>query len=214
MRTYQTILFDLDGTIIDSVGLILDSYRHAATVHGLPARTEAEWLRGLGTPLRTQFAPYAESAEHMEALIATYREYNLANHDARVRPYPGMVEAIRSLHATGRRLGVVTSKNRHGTLRGLRLVGLEDAFEVLVCADEVVNPKPHPEPVAKALDLLGAGPAAAVFVGDSPHDMHSGRGAGVATAAVLWGPFTRDDLTATAPDHWFERPEELLALAG
>lgn len=214
MRTYRTILFDLDGTIIDSVGLILDSYRHTAAVHGLPARTEADWLRGLGTPLRTQFAAYAESAEHMEALIATYREYNLANHDARVRAYPGMVEAIRSLHAAGRRLGVVTSKNRHGTLRGLRLVGLEDAFEVLVCADEVVNPKPHPEPVEKALDLLGAGPRDSVFVGDSPHDMHSGRGAGVATAAVLWGPFTRDDLTGAGPDHWFERPEELLALAG
>ncbi|MFZ5624112.1 MAG: HAD-IA family hydrolase [Gemmatimonadota bacterium] len=212
MPSYPHLLFDLDGTLIDSVGLILDSYRHTAAVHGLPQRDEAEWLRGLGTPLRSQFAPYAETPEHMEALIATYREYNLANHDARVTPYPGIVDVVRTLHGRGARLGIVTSKNRQGTLRGLRLVGLDDVFEVLVCADDVVNPKPHPEPVEKAVALLGAALEHTVFIGDSPHDMHSGKRAGVRTAAVLWGPFGREDLEPCAPDHFVQAPEELLAL--
>ena len=208
------MLFDLDGTIIDSIGLIIDSYRHTVRTHGLPERSEAEWLRGLGTPLRSQFGPMVDTVEQMEALIATYREYNLANHDSRVTAYPGMIEVIRQLKVSGHRLGLVTSKQRHGALRGLSLVGVAECFDALVCCDEVTNPKPHPEPVIKAVDLLGANPAETFFVGDSPHDMRAGRGAGVKTVAVLWGPFDRDELEASQPDHWVEHPEGLLSLVG
>jgi pyrophosphatase PpaX len=85
-------------------------------------------------------------------------------------------------------------------------------MDVLVCADEVENPKPHPEPVEKAIRLLGADRATTVYVGDSIHDMRSGRAAGVRTAAVLWGPFGRAHLEGAEPDYWLERPEELLAV--
>jgi pyrophosphatase PpaX len=85
-------------------------------------------------------------------------------------------------------------------------------LDVLVCADEVTNAKPHPEPVEKAVALLGADPATTVYVGDSIHDMHSGRAAGVQTAAVLWGPFRRSHLEAAEPDYWLETPADLLAL--
>ena len=108
---------------------------------------------------------------------------------------------------------VVTSKNRQGALRGLALVKLEEMMDVLVCADEVINPKPHPEPVEKAVELLGADPATTVYVGDSIHDMHSGRAAGVRTAAALWGPFGRGHLEGARPDYWLETPADLLTLA-
>jgi pyrophosphatase PpaX len=85
-------------------------------------------------------------------------------------------------------------------------------MDVLVCADEVTNPKPHPEPVEKAVALLGADPATTVYVGDSIHDMHSGRAAGVMTAAALWGPFKRAHLESSAPDFWLETPADLVAL--
>ena len=85
-------------------------------------------------------------------------------------------------------------------------------MDVLVCADEVTNPKPHPEPVEKALALLGAEPATAVYVGDSIHDMVSGRAAGVRTAAALWGPFGREHLAGATPDYWLETPGDLLGL--
>ena len=212
MPTLRTFLFDLDGTLIDSVQLILDSFRHTLAAHGLPPRSDDQWLAGVGTPLTAQFAEWKDAAGTMEALIETYREYNLANHDRMVRGYPGVADAVRAIRRTGRSTGLVTSKNRRGALRGLRLVGLEDAMDVLVCADDVVNPKPHPEPVEKAVRLLGADPTTTVYAGDSIHDLHSGRGAGVWTGAVLWGPFSRRQLEPAEPDFWLERPEELLSL--
>ena len=207
-KPIRTMLFDLDGTIIDSIRLILDSYHHTLAAHGIPPRADAEWLRGVGTPLRVQFAEWRDHPG-LEAMIATYREYNLANHDACVAAYPGIVEAIRAVRAAGVRTALVTSKNRPGAERGLRVCGLEAEIELIVGADEVVNPKPHPEPVDLALRLLGADPQSAVYVGDSVHDMESGRAAGVRTAAVLWGPFGREDLERTQPDYWLERPADI-----
>lgn len=212
MARLQTLLFDLDGTIIDSIQLIVDSYHHTLRVHGHPPRTDAEWLAGIGTPLRVQFLDWADDPATLDAMIATYRDFNLARHDEHVRPYPGVVDRIREIRARGIRTGLVTSKNRHGALRGLGLCHPESLMDVLVCADDVVNPKPHPEPVERALSLLGAAADTTVYIGDSVHDMRSGRAAGVRTAAVLWGPFTRDELAPTEPDYWLERPEDLTAL--
>ena len=214
MPRLQTVLFDLDGTLIDSIRLILDSYHHTLTQHNLPARTDEDWLKGVGTPLAVQFSEWRKSPEVLEALIATYREYNLKHHDSMVTVYPGVLEAVREIKAAGIQTGLVTSKNRMGALRGLKLVGLEALMDVLVCADEVTNPKPHPEPVEKAVALLGADPASTVYVGDSIHDMHSGRAAGVKTAAALWGPFGRDHLESASPDYWLETPGDLVALVG
>jgi len=212
MKRYDTLLFDLDGTLINSVKLILDSYHHTLRVHGIPARSDDDWLRGVGTPLRVQFADWDDGSGKIEELVATYREYNLANHDRMVTVYPGIVAAVDAIRRAGRRTGLVTSKNRSGPQRGLALAKLERMMDVLVCADEVANPKPHPEPVEKALALLGADPATTVYVGDSIHDMVSGRDAGVRTAAALWGPFGREHLAGATPDYWLESPADLLAL--
>ena len=212
MSGLQTALFDLDGTLIDSIRLILDSYHHTLTHHKLPSRTDEEWLRGMGTPLHVQFSEWRGSPEMLDAMIATYREYNLKHHDRMVTVYPGVVDAIREMKAAGIQTGLVTSKNRHGALRGLSLVGLEALMDVMVCADEVTNPKPHPEPVEKAVALLGADRATTVYVGDSIHDMQSGRAAGVKTAAALWGPFARSHLERAKPDYWLETPADLVQI--
>ncbi|HET7598783.1 MAG TPA: HAD-IA family hydrolase [Gemmatimonadales bacterium] len=212
MPSFRTVLFDLDGTLINSIQLILDSYHHTLAAHGLPPRSDDEWLRGVGTPLTAQFAEWRHDEERFKALIATYREYNLAHHDRMVQVYPGITDVVRRIKAAGLKTGLVTSKGRGGAERGLRLAGLGDAIDALVCADEVSNPKPHPEPVERALALLGADPASALFVGDSIHDMQAGRAAGVRTGAVLWGPFGRAQLEAAKPDYWLARPEDLIAL--
>jgi pyrophosphatase PpaX len=212
MPTLRTVLFDLDGTLIDSVRLILDSYHHTLAAHGLPPRTDEEWLRGVGTPLTAQFAEWEDDRGTIEALIATYRKYNLEHHDRMVTVYPGVVDAVQRIKAAGVATGLVTSKNRAGAVRGLNLARLESLMDVLVCADEVTNPKPHPEPVETAVRLLDADPGATVYVGDSIHDMRSGRAAGVRTAAALWGPFGRDHLEGASPDYWLDRPEDLVRL--
>jgi pyrophosphatase PpaX len=212
MPRLQTVLFDLDGTLIDSIRLILDSYHHTLTQHNLPARSDEEWLRGVGTPLHVQFSEWGKQPDVLQAMIATYREFNLKHHDRMVTVYPGVVDAVREIKAAGVQTGLVTSKNRQGALRGLSLVGLQALMDVMVCADEVENPKPHPEPVEKAVALLGADPATTVYVGDSIHDMVSGRAAGVKTAAALWGPFGRSHLESAKPDYWLETPADLVDL--
>ncbi len=212
MPLFSTVLFDLDGTLIDSLRLILDSYHHTLQEHQLPARDDAYWLRGVGTPLRVQFQDYAEDPAILEQLVATYRNYNLANHDRMVTIYPGVAEMMKAVRSAGARTALVTSKNREGAVRGLRRTGLESFLDVLVCADDVVRPKPDREPVDKAIAQLGAMAADAIFVGDSIHDMHSGHAGGVATAAALWGPFSRAELAPSAPDFWLARPADLLPL--
>jgi pyrophosphatase PpaX len=212
MPKLRTVLFDLDGTLIDSLCLILDSYHHTLAQHGLPARSDDEWLKGVGTPLTVQLAEWRDEIGTIEAMIATYRDFNLKHHDRMVTVYPGVLQALREIKAIGIQTGLVTSKNRHGAIRGLKLVGLEALMDVLICADEVTNPKPHPEPVEKAVALLGADPGTTVYVGDSVHDMHSGRAAGVLTAAALWGPFSRAQLEETKPDYWLETPSDLVTL--
>ena len=212
MPRFDTVLYDLDGTLIDSVRLILDSYHHTLRVHGFPPRTDTHWLAGLGTPLKAQFADWAEDEGLLAAMTVTYREYNLTHHDDAVKPYPGIVDVVIDLREAGCRTGLVTSKNRQGAGRGLRLAGLDSTFDLLVCADDVERPKPHPEPVHRAVRELDADVGRTLFVGDSVHDMESGRAAGVATGAVLWGPFGREDLAGSSPDYWLEGPEELREL--
>ena len=208
----RTVLFDLDGTLIDSIAMILASYHHTLASHGHPPVADAEWLRGVGTPLRVQLGPWARTPEELEKLAATYRRYNLEHHDRMVTVFPGVVELVRRLADAGFRMGVVTSKTREGTLRGLTLAGIESWFEVLVCADDVMHPKPHRQPVDHAVAALAVEPSEALFVGDSIHDLQSGRAAGVRTGAALWGPFPRGALEPGSPDYWFETPAALGAL--
>ena len=209
-----TFLFDLDGTIIDSIELILRSYRHTMELHRCnePQPGDDVWLAGLGTPLWAQFGQITADKEEIERMVETYRKYNLTHHDALVKPYEGVVEEIRRIKGVGMRLGVVTSKLRDGAMRGIRISGLDQAFDIVVGCDDVTHAKPHPEPVLKAVEELGVSKHETVFVGDSRHDMECGRAAGVKTAAVLWGPFDRAHLAETAPDYWLEKPSDLRQL--
>src|SRR2546430_4230829 len=167
----STFLFDLDGTLIDSVELILRSYRHTLRTHRGVEPPDELWLKGLGTPIRVQLRHWTEDPAEIEAMAQTYTTYNLAHHDELVRPYDGIVGAVTRLKQRGKQLGLVTSKIRSTALRGLRLSGIDAAFDTIVGADEVQNPKPHPEPVLLALERLGAGPKDAVFLGGARHDL-------------------------------------------
>jgi len=207
----RTVLFDLDGTLLNSIELILSSYRHMMVTHHGQAPPDAVFQRGIGTPLRTQIAELARSEDEVEPMLETYRTHCVDLHDRLAAPFPGAVEAVRALQ--GRvQLAIVSSKRRFGVIRGLRRMGVEDAFTVLVGADDVTEHKPHPRPVLQALELLGAEAASSIYVGDSTHDMASGRAAGVRTAAALWGPFERAALARHEPTWWLEHPGEVLDL--
>jgi pyrophosphatase PpaX len=146
-------------------------------------------------------------------MIDTYREWNLAHHDAMVRAFDGAVGAVRSLKTHGARLGIVTSKNRHGVEKGLTLCGFDGLFDEIVTSDDLEASKPDPAPVLAALARLEQSAASSLFVGDSPHDIAAGRDAGTRTAACLWGPFARETLAAERPDFWLSSFDELVPLA-
>lgn len=209
-----TVLFDLDGTLIDSIDLIIDSYIHTFVTHELPPLSRDQIIQGIGTPLRSVFGEMTDDPETIAAWIATYREFNMTHHDARVVAFPGAVNMVRRIANDGRRLGLVTSKNNAGARRGLDLIGLRDVMEVIVGADDVEFPKPHPEPVQKALAALKCPPEDAIFIGDSHHDLASGRAAGVRTVAVTWGPFGVEHLMACQPDHCCTTTREVLEVLG
>ena len=209
---YQTFLFDLDGTVLDSIELILRSYRHTLQTHLGVVPPDELWLQGLGTPIWVQLRHWTQDPDQIAAMVETYRTYNMEHHDALVRAYDGIIAVVEELKAREKLVGLVTSKTRSGAERGLAVTGLAPSFDVIVGADEVVHPKPHPEPVLVALDRLSARAEDTVFIGDSRYDLECGRAAGVATAAALWGPFDRDDLEELHPDHWLEQPGDVRAL--
>jgi pyrophosphatase PpaX len=210
---YPTILFDFDGTLVDSIELILASYRHTLRVHRGESPPDSVWLAGLGTPLRVQFRIWTDDPAEIESMIATYREWNYAHHDDMVSPYPLAVETVRTLKDSGARLGIVSSKNKRGIERGITLCGFDGLFETLVTADTLEASKPDPAPVLMALAQLKAEPADALFVGDSPHDIAAGRDAGTKTAACLWGPFSRERLEEERPDFWLDSFGDLVQVA-
>jgi pyrophosphatase PpaX len=207
---YGVYLFDLDGTLIDSVALILASHHHTRFVHFGDRLPDEHYLETLGMTLRETFRRTAPTPEMAEAMVQTYVEYNLANHDGMVRPYPGVVGMVRHLAERGARLGIVTSKMRAHAERGLHVAGLQGAFEVIVAAEDVTRGKPDPEPVLRALERFGRSAEETLFVGDSPHDIHAGNRAKVSTAAATWGPFPRAALEKARPTHWVDRPEDVL----
>lgn len=208
-HTPMSVLFDLDGTLIDSIELIMNAARHAFGSRTGPAPTDDEFMAGIGQPLLTQFGPYCQTPAEMEQLIAEYRTYQLANHDRLTTLYDGVADAIHVLRSQGHRLGIVTSKMDAIARRSLRHVGLESEIEVLVGCDATTRHKPDAEPVLYALDRMGSNPEHAVFIGDSPFDVLSGNAAGVRTVAVTWGAFSRDTLTAAKPSYVLERPHDI-----
>jgi pyrophosphatase PpaX len=203
------VLFDLDGTLIDSIELILNSAKHAFRGREGHIPSDAEWLTGVGIPLAAMFRRYARDDAEIDALISGYREYQLAHHDRLVRCYDLVVETVDALRAARHPLAIVTSKTGWLARRGLDHVGLGPHFDVIVGCDTCDRHKPDPGPVLAALEQLGYEADEAVFVGDSVHDMMAGNAAGVVTIAALWGPFSREDLVASKPTHYLERVADL-----
>ena len=202
------VLFDLDGTLIDSIGLLLECVRH--TFEGRdPAPTDEEWIAGIGTPLRKQLAEYVSSDQETEALISRYRSYQRLHHDRLTSAFPGVVETLTELDRRGHPMGVVTSKSNEMMDMGLAYVGLLDFMKTRIGMDSCKIHKPDPFPVKLALEELGYSPHEAVFVGDSPHDILSGNGAGVTSIAALWGPFSRDQLEPAQPSQYLDRITDL-----
>jgi pyrophosphatase PpaX len=209
----RCVLFDLDGTLIDSTELIIDSYRHTLRAVGGDEPSEAWIMEGFGTPLRANLERMGPSPQLVPEMMRIYSEYNAAHHDDKVRPFPGTLDVLRAMAAQGIELGIVTGKRRRYALMGLSLLQeVHVHFRSVVTPERTAHGKPAPDPVVCGLRDLNADPARALFVGDSPHDVAAGKAAGVPTAAAAWGPFPEAKLRAAAPDYWLGSIDAVLSL--
>lgn len=194
------LLFDLDGTLVDSIELILSSGRHAFIGFGGRPPSDEEWRASIGRPLEQMFRAIAPDDAEVARLVERYRAFQHEHHDRLLRAYAGVVPLLAALSAHGHPLALVTSKGEELARRALAHVGLTEMIPVVVGLDSCTRHKPDPEPVLHALALLGVSPADAVFVGDSTHDMEAGRSAGVRTIGVTWGACTREQLETSGAD--------------
>jgi HAD superfamily hydrolase (TIGR01509 family) len=208
----KTILFDLDGTLINSLpAYILSFQQNIREVTGRDVSAE-ELTSRISVPTPRILSYYAPP-EQIPGMVARHNDLMRQNAD-RITFYPGVPEALCSLHAAGLKLGVVTSQIEGEIATARAAMNIEDLIDVWIHSDLVARPKPAPDPVLLALEMLGQTPETAMMVGDSIYDLGAGRAAGVRTAAVTWGFSALPALLAAGPDLVLRDPAELAQLPG
>lgn len=190
-------MFDLDGTLVDSLPLLKEVYYRVFADLGLPWGS-GEVYHWIGRPLVDIARHFAAGRE--EEFIGRYHHHYYREYDRRVRLFPGTAEMLRRLKGKSLALGIVTSKGRTSAWHTVRQMGLEEYMDVVITAHDVERHKPLPDPVLKALEVLAVAAAEAVYVGDSPYDVQAGRAAGVKTLGVTWGLSSAAELAGWQPD--------------
>jgi pyrophosphatase PpaX len=205
------VLFDIDGTLIDTVDLIVQALDYTYRKHLGVALPRAEIRRLIGLPLSVQMRYLDDritgSAPH-EQMEADEVAYYAANRHLE-RVIPEAVHAVQTAYRKGYAVGLVTSKNREELQLSLPKLQLDAFVDTMVTADDTERHKPNPDPVLCALERLQVAPARAIYIGDTVFDLSCGRAAGVQVAAVAWGAHLPEDLRAAQPDYYFETPADL-----
>ncbi|MDO4718295.1 MAG: HAD-IA family hydrolase [Propionibacteriaceae bacterium] len=203
---WPVVIFDLDGTLVDTVGLIVSSFQHTwreGFGEDLDAGVARSWI---GRTLPDLFAPYGpEKAEELKELFITY---NVAELPRQQRTYPGVAGLLDRLHRAGVVTGIATSKRRPTAQLSLDVAGIT-GVRLLATLEDTPRHKPDPAPLLHALDQLGSTPEEAVYVGDAVVDIQAARAAGLASVAVSWGAGLPDALAAARPDALVDHAEEL-----
>lgn len=210
-----TVLFDLDGTILDTNELIIQSFLYALDGLMPEGFGRNDIIPSMGMPLVYQLGLFSGREQNqVEDLVKKYREYNLREHDRFVTAFPQVNMVLKRLKEEGCQLGVVTTKMRLTTEMGLKLTGIYDYMDTLVTIDDVQHAKPHPEPIQLALKQLKADPAQTLMIGDSVVDMQSAVAAGVCPVGVAWSLKGEEKLREAGAEHMLHQMADLFALVG
>jgi pyrophosphatase PpaX len=207
---YRTVLFDLDGTLVDSAAMILASFRHATKTVLRREVPDHELLAAVGGPgLRAQMEALAP--DRVDELVEVYSRHNVGLHEG-LQACGGVLELLATVKDEGRRLGVVTAKRRATLALAFEVLPeLKRFFDVTIAAEDTERHKPHPEPLLTALERLDEEPRNAAYVGDSPFDIQAAKAAGLGAIAVTWGAIhSRERLEREQPDDVVDTCEELL----
>ena len=193
---WPVVLFDLDGTVANTIPLIMDSYAYATHRVLGEAVSREESRSWIGRTLVDIFGE--RNPGLADELIDAYLAFNAEHFGRLVEPYAGMADLLAELAAAGLRLGVVTSKRRASAERTLESVGLAATLPILTTMEDTTAHKPAPDPLWHALDLLGSRPSDCVYVGDSVFDLRCAAAAGASAVGVTWGAGTKAELDAEA----------------
>ncbi|HEX5563926.1 MAG TPA: pyrophosphatase PpaX [Sporosarcina sp.] len=208
MDKITTLLFDFDGTLLDTNELIIQTFHTVLNAH-YPGRYEREdILPFLGPTLRETFESI--DPEKTEQLMAEYRTWNIANHDAFAIEFDGVSETLRQLKNVGFKMAIVSTKRNDMVMKGLRLMEAEDLFDTIVGLDDVEHAKPHPEPLLVAMERLNSTPEETLMIGDNMHDILGGKNAGVRTAGVAWSAKGEQFIREQNPDYVLQHISDLL----
>ncbi|WP_226671482.1 pyrophosphatase PpaX [Metabacillus litoralis] len=208
----NTLLFDLDGTLINTNDLIIESFLHTLHTYYPEKYVREDVLPFIGPTLYDTFSTI--NPEKVEEMITVYRKFNHEQHDVLVTEYETVFETVKALKEQGFKLGIVTTKIRDTVNMGLKLTKLDQFFDVVVTLDDVEHAKPDPEPVLKALKQLDSSPEEAIMVGDNHHDIEAGKNAGTKTAGVSWSVKGREYISSYNPDYILEQMSDLLPIVG
>ncbi len=200
MKDIDTLLFDCDGTLIDTYDIILTSMRHTVNTLLEQSRSDEELMRGVGTPLADQMLYFLDGDEaRVEEIVELYRQHNDTIHDEGIRSFPNVKDALDELKDLGYKMGVITSKRHFMANRGLEICGIRDYFDVLIGSDDFPLHKPDAGPILEGCRLMGANPSNCAYIGDSPYDIQAANAAGCLSVAALWGMFEPDTLRSKDP---------------
>jgi phosphoglycolate phosphatase len=210
----RLIVFDLDGTLIDSEQGIVSAMAQTVSALGLPEKTVEIWRRLIGVPLREQMAlilpidRLAEAPTVVETYRVLYRKIMLETS----KPFPGVDALLRELHAQGDTLAICSGKRGASIREVITHIGWTALFTAVVCPDDVQRGKPDPESMAVALYKTGFQPNQAIMIGDTHFDIEMANRAGVASCAVTWGTHGRSELASASPRYWANSVAELTTL--
>lgn len=206
----KAVLFDLDGTLINTNDLILKSFKHTFKTMLDLEPTEEEITMNYGRPLQEIFKSYDEN--RIEEMINCYRKINLELHDDECKEFASVDLMLQTLKNKGIKIGVVTSKKSDMAERGAKLMGIFKYFDTFITPEVTIKHKPEGEPVLKACENLGVSPSEALMVGDSPYDILAGKNAGAKTCGVKYTALPIEKLQESKPDFYVDKPLEILEL--
>lgn len=203
------VLFDLDGTLLNTNDLIIKSFRETFKYYYKEREfTHQEIIDCIGPTLEQTAKKYYP--ENIEELISLYRHHYVLNHDELIEIYPGIIEMIQNLKSLGLKLAIVTSKKRDMTLKAMQHMDILDYFDVIISSDEVTQPKPHQEPIELAIKDLNLSKEEVLMVGDNSHDIECANNALVKSVAVGWALKGADYLRGFNPTYIINNADELV----
>jgi 2-phosphoglycolate phosphatase len=205
------VIFDLDGTLADTIPLIVSSWNAAVGPIAGRQFSLAEVIGRFG-PSDTVMVQREVAADRAAAAVEAYHAHYEARHHT-VEVFDGVREMLADLGGAGVPMGVMTGKGRRTADITLRLLGWRELFPAVVTGDEAERPKPAPDGPLAVARMLGVEPARCAYVGDSPGDVKAGRTAGMATIAAGWHAVYREKVRALDPDHWADHPRDVARIA-